>query len=166
MLRLTSQQLAAQDCPSQAVAPAVLSLLASSPAALCATQALYAGVAQGTLAPRTCERIAIALAQLNSSAYSLAIHTRLGSHAGLTGDEISANQSGTSHDARAAIAVELACALSTCAGRLSDAQLAVARAAGYDDTQLIDIIALVCLCNLENMLGNIGGLAATQSAVT
>jgi alkylhydroperoxidase family enzyme len=164
MLRLMSHQLAPQEGAAPAVAPAILSLLACSPAALYAVQGLYAAAAQCNLDLRTCERICIALAHLNASAYSLAIHTRRGSIAGLTGDEMRANQSGTSHDARAAIAVELACALSVSVGRVSDEQLATARAAGYDDTQLIDIIALVCLSNLENVVGNVAGLGESDCA--
>lgn len=133
--------------------PNFLKVFANSPAALKAMLGLWGIANEGSLAPQTRERIALALAQQNGCAYCLSAHTALGAQAGLDGDEISANRAGSSQDAKAAVAVRLARSLAEHKGEVTTAELSEARAAGYSDADIVEIITHVGLNLLTNILG-------------
>jgi uncharacterized peroxidase-related enzyme len=133
--------------------PNFLKVLANSPAALRAFLGLYSIANEGSLDPHTRERIALAIAQQNSCEYCLSAHTAIGRKAGLTGDEISANRSGTSQDAKAAVAVKLAQSLAEHTGEVTTAELIEAREAGYTDADIVEIITHVGLNTITNMIG-------------
>jgi uncharacterized peroxidase-related enzyme len=133
--------------------PNFLKVLANSPAALRAFLGLYGITNEGSLDPHTRERIALAIAQQNSCEYCLSAHTAIGRKAGLTSDEISANRSGTSQDAKAAVAIKLARSLSEHTGEVTTAELIEARVAGYTDADIVEIIIHVGLNTITNMIG-------------
>ena len=133
--------------------PNFLKVFANSPAALRAFLGLHIIAGEGSLEPQTRERIALALAQQNSCEYCVSAHTAIGSKAGLSRDEISANREGTSKDAKAAIAVKLARSLAEHTGEITTAELIEARDAGYSDADIIEIITHVGLNILTNMIG-------------
>lgn len=133
--------------------PNFLRVFANSPAALRAFLGLHGIANEGTLDAQTRERIALALAQQNACEYCLSAHTAIGRKAGLTGDEISANRAGSSQDAKAAVAVKLAHAISEHTGEVTTAELLEARAAGYSDAEIVEIITHVGMNILTNMIG-------------
>ncbi len=133
--------------------PNFLKVLANSPAALRAFLGLYGIASEGSLDPHTRERIALAIAQQNSCEYCVSAHTAIGRKAGLTVDEITANRSGTSQDAKAAIAVKLARSLAEHTGEVTTAELIEAREAGYSDADIVEIITHVGLNTITNMIG-------------
>lgn len=133
--------------------PNFLKVFANSPAALRAFLGLHGIANEGSLDPQTRERIALALAQQNSCEYCLSAHTAIGRKAGLTGDEISANRAGTSQDAKAAVAVKLANSIAEHTGDVTTAELLEARAAGYSDAEIVEIITHVGMNILTNMIG-------------
>lgn len=133
--------------------PNFLKVFANSPAALRAFLGLHGIASEGSLEPRTRERIALALAQQNACEYCLSAHTAIGKKAGLNGEEITANRAGSSQDAKAAIAVKLARSLAEHTGEITTAELIEARAAGYSDADIVEIITHVGLNILTNMLG-------------
>lgn len=133
--------------------PNFLRVFAHSPAALQAFLGLYGVAENGALAPATRERIALALAQQNSCEYCVSAHTAIGRKAGLDNDEMAANRAGSSQDARAAVAVQLARSLVEHTGDITSAELHAARAAGYSDAEIVEIITHVGLNLLTNILG-------------
>lgn len=133
--------------------PNFLKVFANSPAALRAFLGLHGVASEGSLDPATRERIALALAQQNSCEYCLSAHTAIGRKTGLSGDEISANRAGTSHDSKAAVAVRLARALVEHKGDVTSAEIAEARAAGYTDADIVEIITHVGMNVLTNIIG-------------
>jgi uncharacterized peroxidase-related enzyme len=133
--------------------PNFLKVFANSPAALRAFLGLHGVANAGSLDARTRERIAVALAQKNACEYCLSAHTAIGRKAGLTGDEISANRAGTSQDAKAAVAVKLARSLAEHNGDVTSAEIAEARAAGYSDADIVEIITHVGMNILTNIIG-------------
>src|SRR5690606_10965077 len=74
--------------------PNFLKVFAQSPAALRAFLGLFGIAGEGSLDPRTRERIALALAEQNGCAYCLSAHTALGRQAGLSDTEMAANRLG------------------------------------------------------------------------
>lgn len=133
--------------------PNFLKVFANSPVALKAFLGLHGVANAGSLSAQTRERIALALAQQNACSYCLSAHTAIGRKAGLTGDEIAANRAGTSADAKAAVAVKLARSLSENKGEITTAELTEARAAGYTDADIVEIITHVGMNILTNVLG-------------
>ncbi|MBI3368490.1 MAG: carboxymuconolactone decarboxylase family protein [Burkholderiales bacterium] len=133
--------------------PNYLKVLANSPVALQAFLGLRRVAEDGSLSPQTRERIALALAQYHGCEYSLAIHTALGRAAGLTGNEMAANRAGSSEDAKAAVAVELALSLSAHRGAISNAELFKAREAGLSEADIVEIITHVGMNLITAMIG-------------
>jgi uncharacterized peroxidase-related enzyme len=133
--------------------PNFLKVFANSPAALRAFLGLHGIASEGVLNAQTRERIALALAQQNGCEYCLSAHTATGRKAGLSGSEIDANRAGTSEDARAAVAVKLARSLAEHNGAIATAELVEARAAGYSDAEIVEIITHVGMNVMTNILG-------------
>ena len=136
--------------------PNFLRVLANSPAALGAFLGLHQIAENGALDLPTRERIAVALAEQNGCQYCLSAHSAIGRKAGLTGDEIDANREGTSHDAKAAVAVAFARALVEHKGDVTQAELDAMRDAGYGDAEIVEIIVHVGMNLLTNILGRAG----------
>lgn len=133
--------------------PNFLRVFANSPAALQAFLGLHHVAGSGSLDPQTRERIALALAQQNSCEYCLSAHTAIGRKAGLDGAEIQANRAGDSRDERAALAVRFARSLVEHTGEVSTAELQALRAAGYTESDIVEIITHVGMNLLTNILG-------------
>lgn len=133
--------------------PNFLKVFANSPTALKAFLGLHGISGAGSLDPQTQERIALALAQQNSCEYCLSAHTAIGRKSGLTGAEIEANRAGTSEDAKAAVAVRFARSLVANLGEVTTAELIEMRAAGYDDSDIVEVITHVGMNILTNLLG-------------
>lgn len=138
--------------------PNLFRIVANSPATLEGYLGLSEALAKGALDPRTRERIALAIGQVNGCDYCLAAHTWLGSKvAGLDAAEIAANRRGGSNDARADAAVRFAARIATARGQVDRAGLEAVRAAGYGDEEIVEIVAHVALNTLTNYLNEVLG---------
>ena len=136
--------------------PNFLKVFANSPTALRAFLGLNGIASEGSLDGLTKERIALAIAEKNACEYCVSAHTALGSNAGLSGAEMEANRSGTSQDAKAAVAVKFARALAEHNGEVTTSELLEVRNAGYNDSDIVEIITHVGLNILTNILGKAG----------
>jgi uncharacterized peroxidase-related enzyme len=138
------------------VVPAMFRLIASSPAVLQGFAANNAALAK-TLDVRTRERIALAVAQLNGCDYCLSAHSYLGLNlAKITPEEVALNRRGASGDVKADAAVRFAVKAVSGRGHVSDADVASVRAAGFSDSQIVEIIAVVA----ENVFTNLLNVVA------
>lgn len=136
--------------------PNFLKVFANSPAALRAFLGLHGIAGEGSLDPRTRERIALALAEQNGCEYCLSAHTAIGRKAGLDGAEIEANRAGTSRDEKAAVAVRFARSLVAHMGEVTTAELQDMRDAGYSESDIVEVITHVGMNILTNLLGKAG----------
>lgn len=135
--------------------PNLFRITANSPAALEGYLGLNGALAKGSLDPRTRERIALAVAQINGCDYCLAAHTYLGTNvAKLDEAEISANRAGASQDAKADAAIRFAVALVNERGHVSDADIDAVKMAGYSEAEIVEIVAHVALNTLTNYLNS------------
>ena len=135
------------------VVPNFLKILANSPAALRAFLGLHSIANEGSLEPKTRERIALAVAQQNSCEYCVSAHTAIGRKAGLDNAEIQANRTGSSQDAKAAVAVKFARSLVDNMGEVTTAELTEVRNAGYNDAEIVEIITHVAMNIFTNIIG-------------
>lgn len=133
--------------------PNLFRLIANSPAALSGFSS-FSGALGKTLDAKTRERIALAVAQINGCDYCLSAHSYLGANlAKLSPEEIILNRQGASSDAKADSAVRFAAKITRERGHVSELDIAQVRGAGFDDRQIVDIIALVaenCFTNFLN----------------
>ena len=114
------------------------------------------GAAAKTLDVKTSERIALAVAQANGCDYCLSAHTYLATNvAKLDAAEIAAARHGHSADVKADAAVAFAKKIVELRGKVSDADLAAVRNAGFSDAQVIEIIINVALNTLTNLVNNV-----------
>lgn len=145
--------------------PNFIKVFANSPSALRAFLGLHSIAEEGALDPQTRERIALSLAQKNSCAYCLSAHTAIGRKAGLDGEEMEANRSGSSGDGKAAAAVRFARSLAEHNGEVTTAEIKAVREAGYGDAEIVEIITHVGLNLLTNILGKASRVSIDFPAV-
>lgn len=138
------------------VVPNFMQVLANSPPALAAFLGLNGNLSRGRLAPQTRERLALSAAESNGCQYCVSAHTALGGQAGLSPEEIASAREAQSEDARARAALEFAQAVLENRGEVTTAELNAVRAAGFDDGEVVEIIAHVALNILTNYLGKVG----------
>lgn len=133
--------------------PNFIRVLANSPAALNAFLGIHHIAGAGLLEPKTRERIALAVAEQNACQYCVSAHTAIGRKAGLDNQEMLANRTGRSSDAKAEAALAFACALVEHSGQVSKAEFEAVRAAGHSDGEIVEIITHVAMNILTNLLG-------------
>lgn len=136
--------------------PNFLRVFGNSPDALKAFLGLHHIAGAGSLDPQTRERIALALAEQNSCEYCLSAHTAIGRKAGLSDAEMDANRAGGSQNAKAATAVKFARSLVQHTGSVTTEELNEMRAAGYSDSDIVEVITHVGMNILTNLLGKAG----------
>ncbi|WNK01442.1 carboxymuconolactone decarboxylase family protein [Thalassospiraceae bacterium LMO-JJ14] len=133
--------------------PNMFRIISNSPAALEGYLGLNGALAKGTLSPQTRERIALAVGQVNGCGYCLSAHTYLGKNlAKLDDAEIAANRIGASTDPKADVAVRFAVKLVENRGRVSEADVSELKIAGYEDGDIVEIVAHVALNTLTNYI--------------
>jgi len=138
--------------------PNLFRVIANSPAALEGYFGLNGALAKGTLDARTRERIALAVAEINACGYCLSAHTYLAKAiATLDDGEITANRSGASNDPKADAAVRFAAKVVRERGHVTDADVSAVKAAGFDDAEVVEIVAQVALNTLTNYVNEVAG---------
>jgi uncharacterized peroxidase-related enzyme len=132
--------------------PAMFRAVANSPAALKSMFGSFGALGKGVLPAKLGEQLAVAIANRNECEYCLAAHTALGRKAGATAQEISDAQDGRSGDPRTAAALSFALKIVEKRAHVSDADVSALRAAGFDDQEIVEIIAHVALNLFTNYI--------------
>jgi uncharacterized peroxidase-related enzyme len=125
--------------------PAMFRAVANSPAALKSMWGSFGALGGGTLGPRLGELIAVAVAERNRCEYCLAAHHALGLTAGAGAGELADAQGGEAADARTQAALRFALKLVDARGQVGAADVQALRGAGFDDGQVVEVIAHVAL---------------------
>ncbi|WP_369068260.1 carboxymuconolactone decarboxylase family protein [Kineococcus terrestris] len=127
------------------VTPAMFRAVANSPAALKTMWGAFGALGSGRFPAELGEKIAVLVADRNGCEYCLAAHTALGRKAGATRDEMSRAQAGHSDDPRTAAALAFAHALVEQRGQVDEEDLTALRENGFDDEEIVELIAHVAL---------------------
>jgi len=125
--------------------PAMFRAVANSPAALQSMWGAFGALGGGGLSPLLGEQIAVAIANRNACEYCLAAHTALGRKAGASGEQMAAAQIGQSSDPATTAALDFALKVVEQRAQIADADVQALRAAGFDDEQIVEILAHVAL---------------------
>lgn len=135
--------------------PNIFRLVGISPASLQGFLGFSGALATGTLDRATRERIALAVANVNGCDYCNAAHTLAGKAARLGDDEIAAARVGRSSDVRADAAVRFARTVALTRGEVREADLAELRLVGFEDAQIVEIVAHVALNTFTNYVNEV-----------
>lgn len=131
--------------------PNLYATLVQSPAALRGYLALRDSLSDGVLTPRQREQLALLTAQENDCDYCVAAHTMRGERLlKMTPEELRETRLGRDADPHTAAILRVAAELVEQRGRVDDAVLERARAAGVTDAELAETVAHVALNTLSN----------------
>jgi uncharacterized peroxidase-related enzyme len=127
-------------------------LMSISPNALSGWATMMRSLAK-TLDVKTRDGIALAVSEADGCNYCLAAHSFIAGNLGkIPADEIELNREGRSTKRQAAVA--FAKALIETRGKVSDAQFAAVRDAGWTDANIVEMIALTAQFLLTNFMNN------------
>jgi uncharacterized peroxidase-related enzyme len=132
--------------------PNMFRAVANSPAALKNMWGAFGALGAGTIGAKLGEKIAVAVADRDACSYCLAAHTLLGKNAGASGGEMADAQAGRSADPKTSAALAFALKLVEQRGQVADADIETLRAAGFDDGQIVEVIAHVALNLFTNYI--------------
>jgi len=137
------------------VVPNMFRLIASSPAVLQGFTANNSALGK-TLDVKMRERIALAVAQVDGCDYCLSAHSYLGLNlAKITPQEVALNRKGESGDVKANAAVRFAAKVVRERGHVTDADIEAVRDAGFNNSQIVEIIAVVAENIFTNLLNEV-----------
>ncbi|WP_193614393.1 carboxymuconolactone decarboxylase family protein [Nocardioides lijunqiniae] len=125
--------------------PAMFKAVANSPAALEMMWAGFGALGGGRLGARLGEQVAVLVADRNSCEYCLAAHTALGRKAGASAGEMREAQAGRSEDERTRAALGFAEKLVRDRAQVTDADVEALRSVGFDDEDVVELVAHVAL---------------------
>ncbi|MDH5821714.1 peroxidase-related enzyme [Luteimonas sp. RD2P54] len=125
--------------------PNMFRAVANSPAALKSMWSAFGALGGGALSARLGEQVAVVIANRNACEYCLAAHTALGRKAGASAEEMSQAQDGRSADPKTAAALRFALAVVERRGQVEASEVEALRAAGFDDGEIVELLAHVAL---------------------
>lgn len=135
--------------------PNLYRVIAQSPAALEGVLALTGALARGRLRPRLREQLALAVAEADGCDYCLSAHTALGRGLKLSDAELALARQADASDPRDAAALRFVARVIERRGRVDDAELAEVRRAGFDDGQVVELVANAALNVFTNYLNEV-----------
>jgi len=141
------------------MAPNLFKTFAHSPAVLQYYLSGSEALAGGSLSAALREQIALTTAGVNTCDYCASAHTLMGKGAGVAVAELAANLRGHAGDAKTQAALTFAAAIVQERGRVSDAQLQAVRAAGYSESDIVEIVAVVAENIFTNYFNHVAGTA-------
>jgi uncharacterized peroxidase-related enzyme len=135
--------------------PNLYRAMAQAPAALEGYLAFRAALGQGQLNPRLREQLALLVAEENACGYCVSAHVFRGTRMGIAPDELQANREGEAQDPKTAAALRFARRGLRARGAVSDLELDGARAAGWSDGEITEIVAHVALNSFSNAFSHL-----------
>ncbi|MGI5507579.1 carboxymuconolactone decarboxylase family protein [Streptomyces sp. CA-106131] len=135
--------------------PNMFKTIASNPTVLEAVVTLQ-GTMSRVLDAKTRHTIALAVSEANGCDYCLAMHTYVSSElGGMSSDDIDLARAGSSVDPKRAAVARFAQQVVESRGRVSDADLAAVRGAGYTDPEILAIVTVAVQALLTNFINNV-----------
>src|SRR6266446_3845915 len=138
-----------------AEAPRFLQVMANSPASLRAYVRAEAALVRGQLTPRQRQQVALAVAEINGSSYSLSAHYNTGKSLGLTHQEMQLARNAAAADPKADTMLRFTRAVVLQRGDISDEDFQALGKAGFTDAQIIEIVANIGLNIFSNYFSSV-----------
>ncbi len=125
--------------------PNMTRVMANSSAVLEGYLEWSGALSKGSLDEQTREQIALLIAQSNRCDYCLSAHTAIGKLVGLSEQQIMGSRRGHGSTPRAAAALTFAARVLDSKGQVGDDDVQKVREAGFNDSEIAEIIAHVAL---------------------
>ena len=155
----TAQPMLAAVKAKLGMVPNLFKTFAHSPAVLQFYLSGSEALAGASISAALREQIALTTAGENDCNYCASAHTLMGKGAGVAADELAANLRGQSSDSKTHAALSFVKVIVAKRGRVSDADLANVRAAGYSDAEITEIVATVAANIFTNYFNHIADTA-------
>ena len=137
--------------------PNMIQLMGNSPAILDAYLRFNEAFEKTKMTPRLRGLITAAVSEINGCDYTLSVAFALGRHEGLSDDELTAARRAEANDPKAATALRFAAKTVRERGRVPASDVEELRNAGFDDEEIVEIIALIALNIFRNYFNLIAG---------
>ncbi len=139
------------------VVPNIFATFAQSPKVLEGYLGFSTALSQGRLSPKLREQIALTVAGINSCDYCASAHTALGKVTGLDAEELARNLRGESRDPETQVVLDFVREVVDRHGVVADGELDALRHAGYDDGEVVEIVAHIAVNIFTNYFNHIAG---------
>jgi len=137
--------------------PNMMRTMGNSPAALNAYLGFNAALNSASIGSKLGELIALTVASENGCNYCNSAHTYIGDKIGLDASAIEQARSGISADPKINAALVFVKAIMDTRGHVSDTAFEDIKLAGYNDAQIVEIVAKVSLSIYTNYLNIVAG---------
>jgi uncharacterized peroxidase-related enzyme len=138
-----------------AQAPRFLQVMANSPAAFRAYVLADAALLRGRLTRRQRKQVALAVAEINGSTYSLSAHYDAGKRLGLTDHEMQLARNAVASDPKTQTMLRFTQAVVLQRGDISDEDFQALVKAGFTNAQIIEIVANIALNIFSNYFNSV-----------
>ena len=137
------------------VIPNTTKVMANSPAVLESYLAFSQAMGKATIGEKLHNQVKLSTSESNSCDYCTSILSAVAPDAGLTAEDILAGRTGSSEDHRTDTALKFAAAVLENGGKVNGEQLEAVREAGFNDAEIVEIVASVVLGCFTNFLNNV-----------
>ncbi|MEM1109435.1 MAG: carboxymuconolactone decarboxylase family protein [Planctomycetota bacterium] len=135
--------------------PNIYATIAQAPEVLQGVLAATGTLGETSLSGALREQIALSVGGANRCGYCAAAHTAIGQMNGLSADQTQSALAGSADDPQAQAAITFARAILDREGFVTDEQLAAVKAAGFNDQQVVEIIAVTVFNIFTNYINHI-----------
>lgn len=135
--------------------PNIFQHMGNSPAVLKGFFGLSDAVGQTSLSPQIRSQIALAVAQANNCQYCLSAHTMIAGKEGLQSQQIIQARKGDATDSKTQAILRFAKLVVEKRGKVTDQDVTALKAAGVNDTEIVEIILVVSLNMFTNYFNHI-----------
>lgn len=137
------------------ITPNMARVMANSPAVLQGYLSFAGALEHGALHAKVREQLALVVSEENACQYCVSAHTAIGKMVGLTAAETEAARNARAESAKIEAALRFAQLVNEKKGRVTDADFAQVRAAGWNDAEIAEIIAHVALNVFTNYFNTV-----------
>ena len=135
--------------------PNVAKMMANSPAVLDSFLSISTAMGGAKIGGKLHHQIKLATSEANTCDYCNSILTYLGNKGGISSTEILEGRRASSHDARTDAALKFASTVLETRGKVENDDLQAVRKAGFDDTEIVEIVTSVVVGCFTNFLNNV-----------
>jgi AhpD family alkylhydroperoxidase len=139
------------------VVPNAAKVMANSPAVLDGFLGLSTAMGTAAIGDKLHTQVKLVASQANACSYCTSILCAIGPKAGLTAADLVAGRSARASDPRTDAGLKFAKAVLEAKGKVGDDDLRAVRMAGFNDTEIVEIVASVVLGCFTNFLNNVAG---------
>jgi len=137
--------------------PKMIRLLANSPAAAEAYIQFNVNLSRAELTKRTRSLVAVAVAEANNCAYSAMIARGQAKEAGAADEDIALARRAEATDHKTATGLQFAVEVVAMRGMVGTSRVLQLRSAGYNDAEIVELVATVVLSLYRNYFNLVAG---------